>query len=120
VVSPERTPNTIRLARSLVEYGTQHRRRPIQLVNGLQLDLNRAAAIEEVLQPKDPSSRLADPRLVIALDSPTLNPIAIGVVAASDAVLILLEKGVTRIPQARKTIEIVGRERLIGAVLAVG
>ena len=120
VVSAEQTPNTLRLARSLAEYGSQHRRHPLELIDGLQLDLDGAAAIQRILKPKDPSSRLADPQVVIALDSPIVNPIAIGVLAESDTVLMLLEKGVTRIPQARKIIEIVGRERLIGAVLAVG
>jgi len=41
------------------------------------------------------------------------------VLTACDTVVLLLEKGVSKIPQARKVIEIVGRQRLIGAVLAL-
>jgi hypothetical protein len=117
VVSPDRTPNTLRLASSLAELGTQHRRRLVEVVDGLQLDVERAAAIAHMVEPQE--GLPTEPRFVIALDSPMVNPVAFGVLAAGDAVLMLLAKGVTRIPQARKIIEVVGRERLIGAVLAV-
>ncbi len=120
VVSPNRTPKTLRLARSLAEFGTLHQRRPVEVVDALQLDLERAAAIAHRVESEACAGRLADPRFVIALDSPIVNPIAIEVLTAGDAVLMLLEKGVTRMPQARKIIEIAGRERLVGAVLAAG
>jgi hypothetical protein len=119
VVSPDRTPNTLRLASSLAELGTQHRRRLVEVVDGLHLDVDRAAAIAHLVEPQEGLPRPTEPRFVIALDSPIVNPIAFGVLAAGDAVLMLLEKGVSRIPQVRKIIEVVGRERLIGAVLAV-
>jgi hypothetical protein len=119
VVSPERTPKTLRLARSLGEFGTRHRRRPVEIIDGMRLDLERSAAIAQMVEPEEGVPPLSDPRFVIALDSPIANPIAMEVLAASGAVLMLLEKGVTRIPQALRVIEMVGRERLIGAVLAV-
>ncbi len=119
VVSPERTPKTLRLARSLAELGTQLRRHPIELVDGLELDLERANTIAQLVEPAS-SLAPAEPRFVVALDSPIANPVAIAVLAASDAVLLLLERGITGIPQARRIVEIVGRERLAGAVLDVG
>jgi hypothetical protein len=109
VVSPERTPKTLRLARSLGEFGTRHRRRPVEIIDGMA----------QMVEPEEGVPPLSDPRFVIALDSPIANPIAMEVLAASGAVLMLLEKGVSRIPQALRVIEMVGRERLIGAVLAV-
>jgi len=120
VVSPDRTPKTLRLARSLAEFGTLHRRHPVEVIDALHLDLERAAAIAHRVESEAGAARLADPRFVIALDSPIVNPIAIEVLTAGDAVLMLLEKGVTRMPQARKIIEIAGRGRLVGAVLAAG
>jgi hypothetical protein len=119
VVSPERTPNTLHLASSLAELGTQQRRRPVEVVDGLQLDLERANAIAHLVEPPEGVPRSTEPRFVIALDSPIVNPIAFGVLAAGDAVLMLLQKGVSKIPEARKIIEVVGGERMIGAVLAV-
>jgi hypothetical protein len=120
VVSPDPTPNTLRLARSLAEFGTLHQRRPVEVIDARQLDLERAAAIAHMVEPEAGAPPVAEPRFVVALDSPIVNPIAIEVLTAGDAVLMLLEKGVTRMPQARKIIEIAGWERLVGAVLAAG
>ena len=119
VVSSERTPKTLRLAHSLAELGTQLRRHPIELVDGLELDLERANEIARLVEPAS-SQAPAEPRFVVALDSPIGNPIAIAVIAACDAVLLLLERGISGIPQGRRVVEIVGRERLAGAVFDVG
>ena len=89
------------------------------LIDGLQLDLDRASAIAHRIAPEEGPPRPAEPRFIVALESPTANPIAIEVLLAADAILLLVRKGVTRIPQARKIIEIAGRERIIGAVLDV-
>jgi len=107
------------LARSLGELGTQQRQRLVEVINGLQLDLERANAIVRMVEPPEGIARPTEQRFVIALDSPIVNPIAFGVLAAGDAVLMLLQRGVSKIPEARKISEVVGRERLIGAVLAV-
>ena len=118
VVSPDQTPNTLRLANSLAALGTQQRRHPVEVIDALQLDLEQSTAIaHRVESQKDVHG--AERRVVIALDSPIANPVAIGVLRVADAVLILLKKGVSRIPEARRIIKIVGRERLIGAVLTV-
>jgi hypothetical protein len=112
VVSPERTPSTLRMARSLAELGTQHRRSPVEMIDASQLDLERATAIAHAVE-----SEQGERRFVIALDSPTVNPVAIGVLTVGDAILMLVEKGVSKIPQARRIVEIAGRERFIGAVV---
>jgi hypothetical protein len=113
VVSPDRTPNTLRLARSLAELGTQQRRGPVEMIDASVLDLDRATTIAHSLESEE-----GERRFVVALDSPVVNPVAIGVLTAGDAALMLLEKGVSQIPQARRIIEIAGRERFIGAVVA--
>jgi pyridoxal biosynthesis lyase PdxS len=114
VVSPDRTPNTLRLARSLAELGNQQRRGLVEMIDASdELDLDRATAIAHNVE-LDQGER----RFVVALDSPVVNPVAIGVLTAADAALMLLEKGVSQIPQARRIIEIAGRERFIGAVVA--
>jgi hypothetical protein len=118
VVSPDRTPNTLRLARSLAAFGTQHRRRPVEVIDALELDIERASTLAHSIEVEAGSPRL-ESRFVVALDSPLANPSAIEVLTACDAAVLLLEKGITRIPQARKIIDIAGRHRLVGAVLAV-
>ncbi|HYV67463.1 MAG TPA: hypothetical protein VE964_14560 [Myxococcales bacterium] len=119
VVSPERTPRTLLLARSLAELGTQLGRGPIEIVDGTQVDLERANSIARLVEPARGLTPVK-PRFVVALDSPIASPLAIAVVAATDAVLLLLERGVSGIPQARRIVEMVGRERVIGAVFDVG
>jgi len=57
-------------------------------------------------------------QFVVALDSPIVNPLAIGVITACDSALLLLLREQTTIPSARRTIELIGRERLLGAVIA--
>jgi hypothetical protein len=45
------------------------------------------------------------------------NPLGIAIAFAADAVLVTIELGVTDLASARKTIEMVGRERLLGCVV---
>jgi hypothetical protein len=117
VVSPDQTPNTLRLANSLAELGSQQRRRPVEVIDALKLDLEQSTAIAHRIESQRDID--AEQRVVIALDSPIANPVAIGVLRVADVVLMLLKKGISRIPEARRIIKIVGRERLIGAVLTV-
>jgi len=46
------------------------------------------------------------------------DPHAEDILAACDVVVLLLEKGKSRIPDALSAVGLVGRERLLGAVLA--
>jgi len=47
--------DTTRCGRSqLAEYGSPHRRHPLELIDGLQLDLDGAAPIQRILKPKVP------------------------------------------------------------------
>jgi hypothetical protein len=119
LVCPERTSRTLRLARDLSEFGTRHRRRPIEVIDAQELDMERASAIARRIEAKGDLRRLDESRFIVAVDSPIANPSAIEVLDASDAVVLVVEKGVTAIPEARRIVEIVGRERLVGAVFAV-
>ena len=57
------------------------------------------------------------PRYVLAVDPPTDNPHAIGVLAGCDAVLLLLQLGTSTIPHTRRNIELIGSGQIVGAVL---
>lgn len=59
----------------------------------------------------------ADENLIIALPSVFANPLALPAALAADAVLIIIELGKTDLEIARRTVDAVGRERLIGSVL---
>jgi hypothetical protein len=58
-----------------------------------------------------------DARTLVALGPLLSNPLGIPVCLAVDGVLLVVESGVTTHSSARRTLELVGRERVIGSVL---
>lgn len=54
---------------------------------------------------------------MVALASPLADPMVIPVALSVDALLLLVEEGVTRLAEVGHTLEIVGRERVLGALL---
>lgn len=117
VVAAQPSVNTWRMACSLAGVGSLYGHHQVEPVDALNLNLDRAAAVTHLVAPRGNPRTRSDTRFVVALDCPIDNPIAIGVLAASDAVLLLLEKGISDLPRAHKTIELIGRDRLLGAVL---
>ena len=119
VVSPDHAhEKVLRLARSLSQKG-ERLGRSISALDALDIDLSRAAAVTNQVAPRGAIGG-GEQRYIIALDPPLANPLAIGVLAACDAVLIALELGVTGIANAQRTVEIIGREQILGAVLLRG
>lgn len=115
VVSTEATDRAWWLVQALEQVAAQSPR-PLRTLNVLGVTMARAAAMAHALAPG--KLRAAAPqRYCVATDSPVLNPASLEVVMACDAVLLLLEEGRTRIPGARRLVELIGRERLMGAVL---
>jgi len=55
--------------------------------------------------------------VIVAVESVVANPLVLPLVLAADAALLCIEKGKTRIEDARHTIELIGRERLLGSAL---
>jgi len=96
------------------------RPRGIHVVNALDATVGRVAAITHALSPKKLESRTDQLRFIVAADSPLVNPVAIGLLTTCDAVVLLLERRRTRIPDAQRILELVGSERFIGAVLCPG
>jgi len=61
---------------------------------------------------------LAGPeRLVISIPAVASQPLGLSAVQEADAVVICIELGRTKLAAARKTVEVVGRERLVGCFL---
>jgi hypothetical protein len=56
-------------------------------------------------------------KVIAALPSIAFDPVALEVVAAADVVVICVEIGRTRVSTLRRTIELVGRERIAGCLL---
>ena len=56
-------------------------------------------------------------RLVIAIPAVITEPLGLAAAHQADAVLVAIELGHTRIADVRRTIELIGRERIVGAFL---
>ncbi len=56
-------------------------------------------------------------RVIVAVPSVISEPLALAVTDAADAVALYVRKGSTRLKAAARTIELVGRDRIVGCVL---
>ena len=116
VISADDGAKSWRLVEKLVEVARQAQYGALKPVNILELNPARVAAVANAVSKV--SSLGERKRFVIAIDSPLENPMALRILAVCDAVLLVLEKGKSSIPESQRIVEMVGRERLIGAVLA--
>ena|SRR5262249_22845826 len=119
LVAPGNGSRAWRLARELRE-AEGDPRQPLHLVNALEASVGRVAAVADALSPKKLESTPGRKRFIVAVDSPLENPVTIGLLSTCDAVVLLLQRRGTRIPDARRILELVGPERFIGAVLGPG
>jgi hypothetical protein len=55
--------------------------------------------------------------LIVATDSVVSAPMVLPVVLAADAVLLCIQMGITNLEMARHSIELIGRDRIIGSVI---
>jgi hypothetical protein len=118
IVSPEDPQRAWTLVQRLVETA---RLPPEELkaLSMLDATARRATAIAHALKPKKVKTSAPRVRILLATDSPLLNPVAIRVLGSCDAVLLLLGQGRSRIPEARQTLTLIGPERVVGAVFAL-
>lgn len=63
-----------------------------------------------------PASRAA--RVVVSVPPVVAHPLALAVTDAADAVALVVRKGVTHRREAARTVDLIGRDRLVGCVLA--
>lgn len=134
------------LATALAQVGTRLRDTPVTAVVANRTDFESARALAEfqprlrdgnpwptaievsstpvapaASQQPGPPVREAVPmpplgRAIIAIQPVVDEPLGVAIAQAADAVVLCFERGKTGISSARRTIEIIGRERIIGAV----
>lgn len=57
------------------------------------------------------------PQFIVAIQSVLLEPLGLAVAQAAEAVVLCVEIGNTRVSSVRKTIAVIGRERISGCVI---
>jgi hypothetical protein len=115
VVSAEEGNRAWWLVQALDQIAVQAHQ-PFRTLNVLEVTVARATAMAHALSPAKLRTGKGR-RYLLATDSPAVNPASLGVLTACDGVLLLIQEGRTRTTGARRLVELIGRQRLIGVVL---
>jgi hypothetical protein len=111
VVPGHRLGSALPLACALVEAGSAIRRQTVELFSAEGKDL---IPTTDWIFPRQPGDQF---RRVIALDPVSVNPMGIPVAQGAQAVLIVADRGQSDLATVRRTVEAIGRDRIIGSVL---
>ena len=109
------------VAIALADVGRRLREMPVTfLVMAESIDYPTAGRIVRTLgaagrKDEDPEAGLVS-KLVIAIPSVLAEPLGLVVAKAADAVVLCIEKGHTTMPDAQRTITLIGRERIAGCL----
>jgi len=116
VVSPDDPNEAWALAQALVQTAGLPSD-VLKAVSVLDATPGRAEAISRAVAPsKIQASGQRAARFVLATDSPLINPVALGVLTSCDVILLVIRRGKSLLAAATRTLEIIGPERVLGAV----
>jgi hypothetical protein len=121
VVPGDENGSSAAVATALADVGRRLRNGPVTfLVMGGSIDYASAGRIVASVAGPPGEVRGAtgsSGRVIVAIPSVVTEPLGVAVTDAADAVVLCVEKGRTRTPSALRTIEMIGRDRIIGCVL---
>jgi len=121
VVPGDEGGSAVAVATALADVGRRLRATPVTfLVMVGPIDYASAGKIvASVTRPPEGVQETSAPhgRVIVAIPPVVSEPLGIAVTDAADAVVLCVEKGRTRTPSARRTIDMIGRERIVGCVL---
>jgi hypothetical protein len=105
------------IAEALVAVGRLHGERPVRLVNGEGVELPDVANVLKSLGAIVERQELA----VMAVDCPLAHAACIPIARRAEAAILVVPLGESGFSDTRRAIDLVGRDRFIGAVtLALG
>lgn len=102
--------STVELAHALAEVGRRLHGPPVIAIDAAPLDYDGAAMVSAVLTRRDD-----DTRRIVSIPPVTVEPLGVAIAQAADGVVLGVELGKSLLPIARRTIELIGRERIVGA-----
>lgn len=100
------------VAKALAQVATLHKDSPIKLISAEGADLAQASRLIIDMTTHVASGGLA----IVLLDSVVANPAGIPVALAADAALLCVHLGDSDLDNARRTLDLVGESRFVGAV----
>jgi hypothetical protein len=108
-------------ARALAEFQPrllQDRRLPAIEVEARPVAVGAPASAPPAVRPvRDATPMPPLGRAIIAIPPVVDEPLGVAVAQAADAVVLCVHLGKTRMPAARRTIELIGADRIVGVVL---
>ncbi len=112
------------IAASLADVGRKLRATPVTfLIMADPLDFESAAkvigALDLTRQGGEPLAVATAGKVIVAIQPVVTEPLGLAVTEAADAVVLCIDVGRTRLAAARRTIELIGRERIAGTVLTI-
>jgi hypothetical protein len=113
LVPNDDTVDAVRFAEMLAKTGRVHGERPVSVVSAVGVQLGEVeATIDSINETTNRGERV-----IVPVDPIADHPAAIAILRASSAALLLVRLGESELATAHSTIEIVGKERLLGSVV---
>lgn len=100
------------VARALAEIGRLQRGSGVHFLNAEKVDLGATSGLIIEMTSRVTKGEL----VIISLDSVLSNHAGIPVALAADAALLCIELGKTEVTSARRTLDLLGRDRILGSV----
>ena len=100
------------VASALADVGKLHRGRPVNLINAESVELVEASGLIEAMH----AQTARGDQVIVCVGSLFDNQAAIPVARAADAALLCVSLGDSDFSSARKTLNLIGPERFVGAV----
>ena len=104
------------IAQALAEVGGKLRDGAVTAIVEDRLDYASAARIAAIVASKS-SGGGAPAEVIVAIQPVVVEPLGLAVAQAADAVVLCFEMTRTRLSAARRTIELIGRDRIAGTFL---
>ena len=118
LVPADEGSSTAALAASLAEVGRQLREGAVTALQLPRLDYITASGIADAISAAGRGEGVPENLQVIIALPPVLDdPLGVAIAHAADAAVLCVEMKRARLQSARRTIELVGRERFLGSIL---
>jgi hypothetical protein len=105
--------DVVRCAEALAATGQVHAERPVKVVNATGIQLG---SVQETVDNIVEMTRRGE-RVIVAVDPLADNPAVIAIVRGSPAALLIVRLEESLMASARSTVDMVGRDRLIGSIV---
>ncbi len=102
------------LADALADVSRAYRLRPLRVLDGAGASPAEVAQLQDELA----AARGGGGRVVACADDPRTSPGAVPLLVAAEAVVLVVRLGATAMRAVEELVEIVGRERVLGCVIA--